>query len=109
MSPEQVFGQQVRRLRKARGMSQGDLCRALAGTAVPQHQSTISKIEEAVRPLRLDEAFAIAAALGADLNSMVGDVGAEPDAAVLAHLARIAELERAVAAVQRALAKVSAS
>jgi transcriptional regulator with XRE-family HTH domain len=104
MSAEQIFGQQMRRLRKARGMSQLDLCRALTRSGVPPHQTTISKIESADRPLRLDEAAEIAAALGTDLNSMVGNIGAEPDAAVFTHLARIAELEGALAGAQRVLA-----
>lgn len=103
MSPEETFGQQMQRIRKARGMSQDDLCRVLAGTGVPPHQTTISKLEGGHRPLRLNEACAIAAALGADLNSMVGEVGPDPDAAVLAYVARIAQLERAVATARRAL------
>ncbi|GAA4626709.1 hypothetical protein GCM10023196_036050 [Actinoallomurus vinaceus] len=105
MSWEKNFGEQVRRIRKARGMSQEDLARALAGTSVPRHQSTIAKLEAASRPLRLNEACDIATALGADLSSMLGVV-ANPDATAMAYLTRIAELERAVAVAQRALAKV---
>lgn len=105
MSWEKTFGEQVRRIRKAHGMSQSDLARALAGTGVPRHQSTIAKLETATRPLRLNEACEIAAALGADLNTMLG-LTADPDAVAMAHLTRIAELERAVATASRALAKV---
>lgn len=64
--PKQVFGQNVRRLRTAAGLSQEDLA-ARAGL----HRTYISSIEQAQRNVSLENLFGIAKALGCDPSDLV--------------------------------------
>jgi transcriptional regulator with XRE-family HTH domain len=63
-TPEQTVAERVRRLRLDRGWSQAELA-ARVSSALPNWvQTTVAKTEAASRPIRVNEAAAIAAALG---------------------------------------------
>ena len=59
------FIKQMIELRTAK-MSQTELARQLSGRGLPFHQQTVQRIEKGERPLRLNEAHAIAEILGTD-------------------------------------------
>jgi transcriptional regulator with XRE-family HTH domain len=66
--PSTAFNQQVganiRTHRRSRGMSQTELAHELALRGMPFQQQTILKVEKGSRPLRFEEADAIARILG---------------------------------------------
>lgn len=57
--PEQVVGENVRRLRKERGWSQEDLASRMTAKGLNWRQTTVAKTESATRPLRVDEFMAL--------------------------------------------------
>lgn len=59
-------GWNLRRFRNDAGLSQADLATALAVRGFPFQQPTVLKVERGSRPLKLDEAYAIAEVLGID-------------------------------------------
>lgn len=56
---EASFVENMTRRRKALGMSQSGLAKALAARGLPFHQPTIQRIENGERPIRLNEAVHI--------------------------------------------------
>ncbi len=71
LSLEERFGQQVRDLRRTRGWSQMDLAVRMTNAGFVLHQAQISKMELGCRPIRLDEADAIARLLGVHLRALL--------------------------------------
>lgn len=61
---DQAVGTRIRELRMARGLSQSDLASELSADGFQFRQQTVLKIEKGLRPLKLDEALAIAGVLG---------------------------------------------
>ena len=62
--PEQLAGQQLRRLRLARDWTQEEVARRMRAAGYASwHQTTIAKIEGAQRPLRVRELVALAGVL----------------------------------------------
>ncbi|WP_426118486.1 helix-turn-helix transcriptional regulator [Kocuria sp. LHG3120] len=76
-APNRRFRENMRHIREEKGWSQGELSRRLldAGWGV-FHQTTITRIENGTRQVRLDEAMAIANALGVTLETMTLDAKA---------------------------------
>lgn len=72
------FRENMRREREARGWSQGELAKQLtqAGWAALGHQTTIGRIENGTRPVKLDESVAIAETFGVDLMTMTFEMDA---------------------------------
>jgi len=71
-----VFARQVRRLREARGYSQGELARRLADVGHPIGQSRVSTIEAPgpdPRTVGIDQAAAFAEALEVPLEQLLTD------------------------------------
>jgi len=66
---EDNFIKRMIELRTAK-MSQTELARQLSGRGLPFHQQTVQRIEKGERPLRLNEAHAIAEILGSDPADM---------------------------------------
>lgn len=60
----------MRRLREAKGWTQDRLARALTNLGTPATQSTVTRIEKGTRPLRLNEAEALARALGVAIEGL---------------------------------------
>lgn len=75
MTAEDRFGRNVRKRREELGMSQADLAAAIGERGVSLHPSAVAKIEArdapSPRSVRLNEAEAIARALGVQLGDMV--------------------------------------
>jgi transcriptional regulator with XRE-family HTH domain len=74
MDFNQRAGARVKRYRRAAGMSQEQLASDLATLfGLPFHQQAIVKVETGRRPLRLEEAHAVAEILGVDLSLLIYD------------------------------------
>lgn len=69
---EQV-GRNVQELRKARGLTQTELAERLAARGLPFRQQTVVKVEKGQRPLRLQEADAIASVLAVDIDVLADE------------------------------------
>ncbi|WP_238384592.1 helix-turn-helix transcriptional regulator [Segeticoccus rhizosphaerae] len=69
-SREAVFAGSVNRLRERKGWTQTDLAREMKERGFPFHQQTIQRIEDGKRPVRLDEAYALAELLDSEIDSM---------------------------------------
>jgi transcriptional regulator with XRE-family HTH domain len=68
---EEMFSASVRHLRRARAWTQTDLARAMKTRGFDNfHQQTIQRIEDGKRPVRLEEAYALAAELGSSVELM---------------------------------------
>lgn len=73
---ERNFARQVRRLREKRGWNQTQLVEAVQQAGVRyMNQSTLSRIENLTRPVRLVEAEAIAKVFGRSISSMTDPEG----------------------------------
>lgn len=99
--PSEVFLQQMRLIRKSEACTQADLAqRVEAHLGHTIDASTIARIESGRRSLRLDEAVAIAKALGMRLDDMLpSEYTAQEEAVRLEHElaqhhAKIDDLER---------------
>jgi transcriptional regulator with XRE-family HTH domain len=66
----QRVGANVQRFRKATGMSQADLASQLTERGLSFQQPTVLKVERGSRPLKFEEACAIAAILEISLTSL---------------------------------------
>jgi|GEM_PF-4985214 len=70
-SPEAAFGSRVRTLRLAKGWSQAELAARVAVHLPGWAQTTVAKTEAATRPIRLNEASGLAAALEVPLQQLL--------------------------------------
>ena len=69
-SREAIFAANVKRFRESQNMTQTDLARLMAERGFSFHQQTVQRIENGSRPVRLDEAYHLADALGGDIRFM---------------------------------------
>jgi transcriptional regulator with XRE-family HTH domain len=60
----QVFGKQVQAARERLRLTQADLATRLARLGLPTHQATVARLETGGRRVSVDDALALAAALG---------------------------------------------
>ena len=65
LRPSEVFGERLREVRRARGLSQTELAYSVDSRGVPMNKAALLRIESRERGLSLDEAIAITAALPA--------------------------------------------
>src|SRR5689334_14637275 len=63
-TPEQLVGRQVRLLRQARGWSQQDVAERMRPYGHQWSQATVTRLEAATRPIRLNEVADLAALFG---------------------------------------------
>ena len=63
-TPEQLLGRQVRLLRQARGWSQQDVAEKMRPYGHHWSQATVTRLEAATRPIRLNEVADLAALFG---------------------------------------------
>jgi transcriptional regulator with XRE-family HTH domain len=68
---EQTFGTVVRRVRTGMNLNQTQLGERLTAAGIPMTQQIVAKLETAQRPIRLNEAGAIADVLGVPLGLML--------------------------------------
>lgn len=100
-SPEQVAGQELRRLRTARRWSQEEVTQRLG---YPWHQSAMAKTEAAQRPLRLNELVALCQLYGVTLASLLTALPAMTDRELEEQAtAKLARLEDRVARIRAVL------
>lgn len=92
---EQTFAKRLRELREWLGVSQADLARRMTELGFRMHQTAVAKIERGERPLRLDEAGALAYLLDTDLSLMTGPLRTGDPAQLL-----VRELERSTAHIE---------
>jgi transcriptional regulator with XRE-family HTH domain len=59
-TPEQVAGRQLRLLRQGRGWSQQDVAEKMQAYGYQWSQATVTRLESASRPIRLNELFDLA-------------------------------------------------
>jgi len=59
-TPEQLFGRQIRLLRQGRGWSQQDVAVRMKPFGYSWSQATVTRLEAATRPIRLNEVFDLA-------------------------------------------------
>lgn len=111
---EVVFGQQVRDLRRAVGMSLADVCSELERYGVRLETSQMSKLERALRPVNVGEVCALAVVLGVPPSRIFSSDGLseserrriEIDTARRAATIRLDAAMRAVNEARADLAKV---
>jgi transcriptional regulator with XRE-family HTH domain len=70
-SPGEVFAAELKHVRLVHGWSQERLSKQLEAVGYPMDRTTIAKIETGRRPVSLDEAFALSAALDVSLKGLV--------------------------------------
>lgn len=96
-APNEQFIKWLRTSRKAAGLSQQDVADAVRPLGISLFQTQVAKIEAGGRPLRLDEAVALASIFGATVDTALGLSG-DPDETI-AGLAR-RSVDRAVLLVK---------
>ena len=75
MKPSEVFAERMQEVRERRRWSQQELADRLDELGWPTDRSALARIEGKSRGVSLNDAVAIAAALGPSLNSMVVPLG----------------------------------
>lgn len=74
---EEVLGRRVKGHRQAREWSQEELASKMIEAGFPWTQSIVTRTETATRPVRVDEAAALAALFGVGVDELIG-TGAKP-------------------------------
>jgi transcriptional regulator with XRE-family HTH domain len=74
-TPEELAGEELRRLRLARRWSQEELARRMSAAGHGNwHQTTVGKTEAAARPLRLNEAVALAGLFEVPVTQLIAPI-----------------------------------
>ena len=81
-----IFRENLKALRKQRGISQDALAKAMHDKGFGFYQPTIERIERGARPVRIAEAVALCRFFGVDLVSMVMTSAPVPDATLTSDL-----------------------
>jgi transcriptional regulator with XRE-family HTH domain len=104
LTPEEIAGRELRRLREARRWPQGEVARRMAGYGYCWHQTQVAKTEAAERPLRLNELAAMCDLFGVTLAGLLTAVpGMTGEALERNPAARAARLEDRIARAREAL------
>ena len=114
-SPEQLVGARARDLRIARNLTQTDVAKAMSAHGFTWRQGTVSATEAAERPIRVNEAAALAVVLGVDIVTLCDPSDSEEeyetlqallqaDTAVTVARQRVAEAEAALELERKKLA-----
>ena len=82
-APERIFAQRLRGCRDELGMTQQQVADRMTRQGFSMKQTTIAKIEAGQRPVRINEAVALANILGLQLVDLVGDPVASGEVAEL--------------------------
>jgi transcriptional regulator with XRE-family HTH domain len=103
--PERILGQRLRTLREEVGMTQAHLAAAMTRQGFPMHQTMIGKVEGNQRPVRVNEAAALAAILGFTLADLLADPDLNAETSALRDELRQATARRLDAEAQYAQLK----
>jgi transcriptional regulator with XRE-family HTH domain len=74
MTPNEIFGTQMKDARRARGWTQQRMAGRMNAAGFSWVQTTVTKTERASRPVPVEEAAALAAILHLDLNVLIPDL-----------------------------------
>jgi transcriptional regulator with XRE-family HTH domain len=79
-TPELLAGQELRRLRRARGWSQEEVARRMVAIGHEGwHQTTVGRTETARRPLRLNETVDLAGLFGVPVTQLLAPIPVQLD------------------------------
>lgn len=109
VTPERMFGDALRAARRESGLSQSSVADQMRARGFTRFdQSKVSGIEKGSRPLRMNEAVALARILGADLLGMfvasIAEDRSHAESAVIAERLAYSRLVRATGRVQELIA-----
>lgn len=76
--PERTLGESLRSMRTARGLSQEDVAQMMKMAGFNWRQTTVAKTEGGARPVRVNEAAALALCFGVTVNEMLGNSAETP-------------------------------
>lgn len=107
MTPEAQVGQRVRRLREQRGWSQEEVGRQLARWGFKMHQTTVAKLENGARPIRLNEVAALARLFAVSMADLWDDEAVSDEQQILE--ARLTDLQAQLRYAQQAEAVAARS
>jgi transcriptional regulator with XRE-family HTH domain len=112
--PERILGRRLRALREEAGMTQTQLADAMTRQGFPMHQTMIGKVEANQRPVRVNEAAALAGILGFALPDLLADPDLNAETSALRDelrqaTARRLDAEARYAQLKAALAEVTVS
>ena len=103
--PEVIAGQRVRALRQGEGWSQQELADRMAREGFPWRQTTATKTETAARPLRIDEAVALARVFDVQIGYLLKTRQATEDATIQ----RLQRLDQVIGTAQREIQQLEES
>lgn len=79
-TPEELAGEELRRLRTARRWSQEEVARRMSAAGHTNwHQTTVGKTELSTRPLRLNEAVALAGLFSVPVTQLIAPITLKPE------------------------------
>lgn len=70
--PDAEIGRKVGDTRTFMGITQNELAERLTAQGLPFYQTTVSRVEEGARPLRLNEAVVVASVLNVPVATFIG-------------------------------------
>lgn len=103
--PEPLFGQRIRALRIDSGRSQQDVAEYMNSLGFSWRQSTVAKTEAAERPIRVNEAYALAGMFGVNLDDLVRPDLHPLTARLQKEASQLAQAEQALADAERRVAE----
>ncbi|MFE9256040.1 helix-turn-helix domain-containing protein [Streptomyces sp. NPDC006879] len=87
--PEKALGEALRSLRTARGMSQEDVATMMSRSGFSWRQTTVAKTEGGSRPVRVNEAAALALCFGVSVNELLGNQADSPEQSLIESTYRV--------------------
>lgn len=115
---ETAVGARVRALREAKGWSQQEIADRMKRRGFDWMQSTVAKTEAAARPIRINEAFALARVFDESINALIYEESVRgnlehavfvAEDAVAEAESRVQDAEQALQQARRALEKAEES
>lgn len=108
LTPEQWLGRALRAAREERGLSQEQVAQMMHVYGFDWHQTQVGRSESATRPIRVNEAVALAEVLRIHPADLIGDI--RDDWAAHTHILRLyarkQRLEDRISAVQQELKQI---
>ncbi|GAA2348787.1 hypothetical protein GCM10009854_27790 [Saccharopolyspora halophila] len=88
--PERALGESLKELRTAGGMSQEYIATMMSRAGFSWRQTTVAKTEAGNRPVRLDEAAALALHFGVSVNELIDNQADTPEQSKIESKYRVA-------------------
>ncbi|MFE3861004.1 helix-turn-helix domain-containing protein [Streptomyces goshikiensis] len=87
--PEKALGEALRAHRTARGLSQEDVAAMMNRSGFSWRQTTVAKTEAGSRPVRVNEAAALALCFGVSVNELLGGQAESAEQSILESAYRV--------------------